>query len=244
MINYYYDGSFEGLLTSVYEAYYSGEPPNSIVPHKNMQENIFQKNVHIKTDSEKASKVYKAIYQKISYSALKNVYHAYLSELECIDYSIYQYLKLGFKMGKSVDLLLSDERVLSIHSASRKVRGESHRMLGLLRFRKLSGEIYYAPYSPDYNITAMIFPHFVKRLSDQMWVIHDTRRNYAAAYDKNECVLIDLPSEFQYHVNKGDDHYELLWKKYFKSICIKGRINPRLQKQHMPTRYWKYLVEK
>lgn len=244
MFNYYYDGTFEGLLTAVYESYYSSQPPGKILCHKNMQENIFEKNVHITTDNEKASKVYDAIRKKISYNALKNVYHAYLSELDEIDTYIYGYLRLGFKKGRSVDLYLSMEEVLKVHSAAKKVRSESHRMLGLLRFRKLEGELYYAPFSPDYNITALISTHFTQRLSDQLWVIHDTKRNYAAVYDMQECILTDLPSELQYQTNKGDDQFEELWKKYFKSICIKDRINPKLQKQNMPVKYWKYLIEK
>ena len=38
--------------------------------------------------------------------------------------------------------------------------------------------------------------------------------------------------------------FQTLWKNYFKSLTIKERINPKLQRQHMPQRFWKYLVEK
>jgi probable DNA metabolism protein len=41
-----------------------------------------------------------------------------------------------------------------------------------------------------------------------------------------------------------EEFYQTLWKQYFKSIAIEGRINPRLQMQHMPKKYWKYLIEK
>ncbi|HHV30444.1 TIGR03915 family putative DNA repair protein [Acetivibrio mesophilus] len=244
MVNYYYDGTFDGLLTSVYESYYGIEPPDKILRCKNLQQSILDKDIDIVTDSEKASKVYEAIHKKISYDALRNVYHAYLSELDEIDTYIYQYLRFGFKKGKSVDLYLTSEEVLKVHSAAKKVRTESHLMLGLLRFRKLNGGLYYAPYSPVYNITALISDHFVRRLSDQFWIIHDTKRNLAAVYNMVECVLTDLPEELQHQSLNTDDCFEDLWKKYFDSICIKDRINPKLQKRNMPARYWKYLVEK
>ncbi|MDD3778627.1 MAG: DUF4130 domain-containing protein, partial [Proteiniphilum sp.] len=38
--------------------------------------------------------------------------------------------------------------------------------------------------------------------------------------------------------------FQELWKGYFKAMTIKERINPRLQRQHMPKRFWKYLTEK
>jgi len=47
--------------------------------------------------------------RKISYDALRNVYHAYLSELDNIDTYILRYLRIGFKKGKSVDLYLTSE---------------------------------------------------------------------------------------------------------------------------------------
>ncbi|HOM03169.1 MAG TPA: TIGR03915 family putative DNA repair protein [Acetivibrio sp.] len=244
MVNYYYDGTFDGLLTSVYESYYGIALPDRVFRTKNIQQSIWDKNIDIVTDSEKASKVYEAICKKISYDALRNAYHAYLSELDDIDTYILKYLRFGFKMGKSVDLYLTSEEVLKVHSAAKKVRTESHLLLGLLRFKKLKGDIYYAPYSPVHNITFLISGHFVRRLSDQFWVIHDTKRSLAAVYNKVECVFTDLPTELQYQSATTDDEFESLWKKYFNSICIKDRVNPKLQKHNMPARYWKYLVEK
>ncbi|MEN6596618.1 MAG: DUF4130 domain-containing protein [Proteiniphilum sp.] len=41
-----------------------------------------------------------------------------------------------------------------------------------------------------------------------------------------------------------EEMFQELWKGYFKAMTIKERINPRLQRQHMPKRFWKYLTEK
>lgn len=37
--------------------------------------------------------------------------------------------------------------------------------------------------------------------------------------------------------------YQELWRTYFKEVNIESRKNLRLQVQHMPRRYWKYLPE-
>ena len=40
------------------------------------------------------------------------------------------------------------------------------------------------------------------------------------------------------------DHFQDLWRTYFKAICIKERMNPRKQLSDMPRRYWRYMTEK
>ncbi|WP_333638374.1 hypothetical protein [Tissierella praeacuta] len=81
MIHYIYDGSFDGLLTGVYEAYYRRENIDDIVPEDSMEENFLVQKVFISTDGEKSKKVYEAIENKISEEALRKVFYAYLSEL-------------------------------------------------------------------------------------------------------------------------------------------------------------------
>ena len=38
--------------------------------------------------------------------------------------------------------------------------------------------------------------------------------------------------------------FQQLWRTYFKTIAIKERINPKLHRQNLPVRFWKYLTEK
>ena len=38
--------------------------------------------------------------------------------------------------------------------------------------------------------------------------------------------------------------FQQMWKVYFKSMTIKERINPKLHRQNMPRRFWRYLTEK
>jgi probable DNA metabolism protein len=205
---------------------------------------IFDTSVLIETSEEKAAKVYEAIYKKISYNALKNAYHAFLSEIDGISQSIYQYIKLGFKVGSKVDLYLTDERVFAVHTTTKSVSKEIHLMKGIIKFKKIDNDLYYAAYEPDHNITTLLMPHFSERFSNQNWIIHDIKRGIAALYDKNDCVITDLPEEI-YNCSKSQtDQYETLFKGFFKNICINERINPKLQKQFMPKRYWKYLIEK
>ncbi|MBO8137829.1 MAG: TIGR03915 family putative DNA repair protein [Desulfotomaculum sp.] len=244
MLYYIYDGSFQGLLTAVYEAYYRREEPFDITPENNFSGDLFARQVHIKTDGDKAGRVFRAVKEKISPRAIKQVYYVFLSEIMQRETLIYCYLKKGFKLGKDVDLYLTDKTVHEIQKVSQKVGREKHRMLGLIRFRKLVGDIYYAPIEPDYNIVTLVAPHFARRLSDQNWVIHDTRRGSAVLYNKKEWVLAQLDPGREFRLSEEEKDYQQMWRGYFNSASVPGRTNTRLQRQFMPVRYWKYLIEK
>ncbi len=244
MLNYIYDGSFEGLLTSIYEAYYRHENPDRIIPDKLPQLNMLDVNVEIPTHAEKASKVYNSILDKISSDALDNVYYAYLSEEAESGKNIYEYLKLGWKIGAKVDMFLSEDRVLRLHKTAQRVGIERHRMLGLLRFGECRDGIYYSQIEPDNNILQLLAPHFANRMADQNWIIHDIRRGIAAIYNMKNWIITELELNSLPDMSSREDFYQSLWRQYFSSISIDSRRNLKLQLQHMPRRYWPHLTEK
>lgn len=244
MIQYIYDGSFDGLLTAIYEAYYRRENIDDIVPQDSIVENFLVEKVFIQTDREKSNKVYVAIENKISEEALRKVFYAYLSELPRHGITILKYIQLGFKIGPQVDLNLSNDVVLTMDNIYYKVSKESHRMSGLIRFKQLENGILYSPIEPDYNIVALLAPHFASRMASENWVIHDIKRGIGVLYNKEEWVVKDIEISDSLIVREEEEEYQELWKAYFKSIAIQSRINPKLQKRNMPMRYWKYLVEK
>lgn len=242
---YIYDGTFEGYMTAVYDSYYSQAKPSKIVSMDDYEPSLIDNIINIVSDSIKSDKVYSGIRNKISQNALMNVYHVFLSGIKNSDTLLYEYIKLGFKLGKEVDMHLHNDTVLNIHKISRKVSLEKHRMLGFVRFTKLLNDIYYSAISPDHNILSLIAPHFAERLQDQKWIIHDLRREIAVVYNAKEWVISAMPKDY-IDIKKmieDTEHYENLWKNYFTNIAIKERTNPKLQKLMMPVRYRAHLIE-
>ncbi len=244
MITYIYDGSFEGLLTSIYEAYYSSIKPDDIVSKEMYIENFIVEKKYIKTDIEKSQRVYEAIEMKISTESLKRVFYAYLSEIPNSEMMVLRYLQLGFKMGRDLDLNLSNDHVLNIDNIYKKVGTERHRVVGLLRFRKVTSDILYAQIEPDHNVIALVAPHFKARLSAENFIIHDIKREIAIFYNKSEWVVRDIERIEPFLVKDIEEDYEDLWKVYFNAISIERKTNIKLQKRNMPMRYWKHLTEK
>lgn len=244
MIHYIYDGSFEGILTAIYHAYYNKEIPEQILSQDDLQESLMVRKVYIETDMEKADKVYHSVETKISKQAMKNIFYVYLSEERDRGTMIYQYLKLGWKMGKSIDGNLKNNHVLVVQNMYKKVSKEIHLMLGLVRFKELKNDLLYAAIEPDYNIVFALADHFAERISNERWIIHDIRRNIAVVYNKEEWLLTELKLKGDIELHQEEESYQKLWKQYFKSISIENKVNPRLQKGYMPVRYWKHLIEK
>ena len=244
MLIFVYNGSFEGLLTAIYEAYYGSRFPDRMECCQNLQHNILDEYTYINADPEKSDKVYKSIHHRISSDAIRHVYNVFLSEAADAGTLIYDYLRFGWKAGCKVDLHLTDDRVFKVHDISRRVEYETHKMLGFARFQLLEGNIFYAPVRPDNNIIELLAPHFAERLSDQNWIIHDVRRDVAALFNKKDWLVSEFTLDELPAATSVEKDYQKLWKEFFKTIAIPSRNNPRLQRQFMPRRYWKYLTEK
>lgn len=244
MICYVYDGTFEGLLTAIYDAYYNIPRPEQIYGHWEFEPTLLTKPVYINTNVEKSTKVYNAIKSKISSDALRQIYYAYLSDIKGSSTAIYNYVKLGFKLGKEVDLHLHNDIVLNIQNIDKKVSYECHRMLGFVRFKCLN-DFYYSPIEPDHNIIGLIAPHFASRLPNENFIIQDLKRELAVFYNKKEWIVSSFDKENAkvFFENTESEFYENLWKEFFKTIAVENRTNSRLQKRSMPVRYWKHLTE-
>ncbi|WP_066500456.1 TIGR03915 family putative DNA repair protein [Abyssisolibacter fermentans] len=245
MIYYIFDGSFDGFMTAVYEAYYNKEKPNKILPCDDNQLSLFIKKIKIKTSEDKAKKVTDALRKKVSEQALKNVFYAYLSEIEDSYTIAYKYIKLAFKIGKNVDQNLSEDTVLDICNIYKKVAREVHLMLGITRFREITGNVLYAPVNIQYNILTILSSHFAERLSGERWIIHDLNRSIASFYADGIFNIVHVDKQLKETLyNEEEYRYQELWKQYFKSTAIKGRLNPKLQMNYMPKKYWSNLIEK
>ncbi|MDD2534490.1 MAG: TIGR03915 family putative DNA repair protein [Eubacteriales bacterium] len=243
MLIYVYDGYWEGLLTAVYEAYARHEQPDQIVTNARLAQSWLDQYVEITADSEKASKVARSIRRKISAMAEMRLDRVFRSDDPDKGTLIYHYLQLGYQYGPGVDNYLHENAVLEMHERSQRVNFEVHRFEGLMRFVRTDWGAFYAQFSPDHHITDLLAPHFARRLSDQNWIIHDTKRQIAALYNQKEWILTDQMPELLTASSYQDQQATDLWKIYFQNITITERVNPRLQRQMMPVRYWQNLPE-
>ena len=155
----------------------------------------------------------------------------------------------------SVDRLDPDTELVT--TAAYKVIREFDRLRGMLRFKpdttgpvqqnrsSHTADCYTARCAPDHFVLPLLADHFWQRFGKQSWAIIDDRRKLILiSINGKKPVLQQLnPKEKDQHADQRNDEWELLWKNYHHSINNEDRTNPKLQKQFMPSRYWKYLTE-
>lgn len=243
-IAYVTDGTLDGLLTAVHEAFYSREEPEDILPGPPEQPDFTVIYRDISTCQDHAVRVMDAVEKKIGPEAMRSLTLAWLSETRGCGKRILDYLRLGFRTGPQVMSMLAHPQVAPILDAARKVSREQHRLLGLLRFKRLGSGPYLAVMAPDHNQLPLIAPHFASRMGGDPWIIHDERRRLSALCEHGRwCILPGgLPSELGWAEEEAV--FQRLWRLYHRTVAIDGRINPVLQRNMMPRRYWKYLVER
>ena len=242
---YIYDGSYQGLLTALYQAFEQREIPVKILSQADFRDDLFYQREEIITDTEKTQFFSEQIKEHISAQALKNIFHAYLSEVEKMELYIFRYLFTGFKVGEKVDEFLTKDYVREVQNLAHKVRHESHRLKGLIRLQEAAGGKYYAAVEPDYKTLVLLAAHFKNRFSTMDWIIHDKKREEAIIFSasEKEWLLIDLEKEFEPELSNKEKEVQDLWQAFFSAVSIKNRSNPRLQQQFMPKKYWKHLIE-
>lgn len=242
-----HDGSIEGLLTAIYDSYYSKPRGEKIYFENDYEISLLDHVFVVKTEKEKSDKVAKAIVQKISEYSFLQIITCFLSEKKESSNIIFEYVKLGFKIGKDVEMNLADDRVNNFKTITRQVDKESHLFLGILRFQELNNNILYSVIEPDNNILAFLADHFAQRNPSDSWVIHDVKREIAAIYNKEKFFINSMSKEMSVNALENYSEKELFfqecWKVYHKTIAIESRENRKVQKNFLPRRYWKNLIE-
>ena len=238
-----YDGTFDGLLTIVFDSYINKTLPQKIFSQDDYVPNFLDKTLFIESNYEKSQRVFNGIEKNIGYDALYNSYNAFLSNEKEKEIYILKYLCNGFDIGPKINNMLTVSYVFKVISMRRRALAECHKLKGLLRFQEVSNNLCYASIHPDNNILEPLGHHFINRLPTLNFIIHDQNRNLCFLYNQKEYKIISGEGLSIPYISENEKIYQDLWKMFFKTIAIKERTNPRCQMQYMPKKYWKDLIE-
>ncbi len=244
MKDYIYDGSFEGLLTTLFYTY-TEKASLCIYKKGDYVPSLIQEVITLPTEEEKADRVYTSLLTKLSLETLTQVYHLYLSDCPHVENLILDYVRLCYKYSATINLAKNNPIIHEVDLLTRKVTHEAHQMTGFVRFKEIYPSIYYAQIEPDHNILPLVLEHFQKRFSDQYFILHDLKRERAIVHNKQEAYLKDFSlAESQRLLDLSkEDGFEDLFKTYYKATTITERINEKRRRGFVPRRYWKHLFE-
>ena len=255
MTIFIFDNTFEGLLTSVFEAYSRGTFPDALLPEGEPLPLFHEEVFTVITEEEKAKRVWRGLQKKLSSGALSCLAQCWLAEEAETPMLLFRYIRKAIDAPRSIETNFADPDVLEFSRMWKRVDWERLRMLQFIRFQKAADGTFFAAVEPEKNALPLAIDHFKDRFADQPWLIYDIKRAYGFYYDLKEVrqVTFEEGSREGHLVmgmldeslmDKDEKLFQQLWKTYFKAICIKERLNPRKHKQDMPVRYWKHMTEK
>lgn len=201
------------------------------------QYTLFERYHHVERDMNKAEKVARSIQRKISFDAYMFIHYACLSKEDMLDV-IYRYLRIGFRVGKQINHMLTEPVVIQMMEIRRKVGNEIHYWREFLRFSSVDGNVYISHFEPKNDVITHVAPHFADRMPSEHWMIIDDTRGIAAVHPRNEqWYLVTLTEEEQERLKETEKYQDIftdMWKTFFDTIGIKQRENRKCQNNLFP----------
>lgn len=240
---YRYDGTYQGFLCCVTQCFFDKKLPQAIQLLDEPQGTLFGIQV-VEPDPALARRVESSIETRISPAALDMVRHGFLTCMDDKELRLIRFILLGYRHGAKALRMSVNEDVYAIDKALLYLKNEAHYHVEFLRFADCGGFLA-AMITPNNRVLPLIVGHFTARLNTENFMIFDkvhgmgyVYRSEADAGDFFYADSIDLPEP-----NEEEARYQALWRKFYNTIAVEGRINPKLRRNHMPMRYWPNMTE-
>lgn len=241
---YLYDGSFDNLLSLIEYLLKNKIIPDDIQNQNSYQPNLLSNYFQYTNDLDSSLLVTKIV-TTMPNTSMHHIYYTYLSNYKYKELVIFYYIMYGMKYGFQINGMRNLKCVNKVLMTSKYVGREAHRMKGFVRFKDMDEGYLMATIEPENNIIDILSSHFQKRLGNEKWVILDNKRNIISICENQEYKIIS-GENFRLNeikLSSNELFIESLWKDFFKTIGIKERKNYCCQRNFMPKKYWKYILE-
>lgn len=240
-IVYRYDGTIEGLMCCIFESYARDQIPVLIEVEGAQQMSLFPVR-RVETSAGIARRVTIAIHQKICPDALVLVRLGFLTCLEEKEMHLLRFIRLGFEQGSKVMGLVADSRVDILLKAVNYIKREQHLYKGFVRFSDIDN-VLVAEIEPKNFVLPLIAIHFAERFSGETFMIYDKTNKAALLYKGGQKEIVKLDSFTIPEASPQERGYRALWKRFYDTVAVEGRENPRCRMSLMPKRYWGVMTE-
>ena len=238
---YEYDGTLEGFLTCVFESFAHHEEPVCFqTPHEDACTLWDTRSVN--TDRRKAVRVFRSMDARLGRGASRLVYRAFLTCLEEKEVHIYRFLQYGYQRERGVMEELGHPLVSVLQKAVQHLEREAHLYTGFARSsdhrRILVGEI-----EPKNRVLPLIRSHFTQRYHRECFLLWDRTHQEALLYQPGQWVIVPMEELRLSAAAEEELHWRALWRRFFHTVAIEERRNPRCQNTQLPKRYRNRMTE-
>lgn len=237
---YCYDGSFEGFLCCVFDSYANHEVPTAICYDEDFVPALFATRA-VSTDRDHAGRVYRKVV-KCSPHAAELLRKGYLTCIPDKELHLYHLVRRLLQNGSGFLQNLSDPVLYPVAKAVRHLEGEAHLLKGFTRFSDLGG-VLGGEIEPKNRVLPVLRPHFCARYQNEKFFLYDRTHHEALFYAAGKAVIRPLADFQMAPPDENEAAYRLLWKRFYDTIAIKERYNPKCRQTQMPKRYWSTMTE-
>ena len=237
---YFYDGSFDGFLCCVFDSYANKEVLTAISRDEDFIPTLFASRV-IVTDRSHANRVFKKVV-KVSPYAANLLQKGFLTCMPEKEIHLYHLVVKLLRDGPGFLRNFSDETLFPVITAVRHLNGEAHLLKGFIRFSELGG-VLGSEIEPKNRVLPVLRSHFCARYMNNRFFIYDRTHKEALFYAAGKAMIRPLEDFQMAPPDDAEAAYRVLWKRFYDTIAIKERYNPKCRMRNMPKRYWNTMTE-
>lgn len=147
--------------------------------------------------------------------------------------------------GEQVVMSPADEDGSRLHGMVKAVKREEHDMHAYVRFRERAAAAgpprFVAWFEPAHDVLPQVAQHFASRMGKVSWLIATPEAS--VLWDGTDLHFAGSSLRSEAELIVAADAGEALWLTYYRSIFNPARLNDKLMKSHIPSRFWKNLPE-
>ena len=240
MTAYRYDGTFAGFLTCAWDALEGGTEPSAfLLPGDGA---TLWEERQVAADQGRARRLYAALSRRVSPAFQKLIARGFLTCLPEKELALLTLIRRGLREGDRVRLDLSDPVMARVNLALTKMWTEWDHLKGFVRFSELDG-VLVGEIEPKNRVLPLLAPHFAARYSGERLALYDRTHHEIFLSDRGRWKLLPAEDFRMGPAGSGERAYRAMWRRYYDTIAIEGRINPKCQSTHLPKRYRHVMTE-
>ena len=155
---------------------------------------------------------------------------------------LFRFIAALYDQGPALLRRLSGEAVLPLFQAVRRLEGEAHLLKGFVRFSDLGG-VLTGEIAPKNRVLPLLRPHFCARFYNERLLLYDRTHREALFYENGKWAILPLDHFEMARPDAREAQFRRLWKRFYDTVAIRERYNPRCRRTQMPMRYWGTMTE-